>query len=945
MRTIVGSSTDNTKGIEQERLVTIDSNLLATNTNVSQYGAGGGDIEEIETSKHFASEAEKAAKEAATSAASAENYYTLTKSAADGIKTNVEESSNHLTEIRKISTKVDGQEVVISKANQQVLLNTTISGNYALSASQSAKSAEGSEFKVIANSLLASNSAVSAKESEINSKNSEDASALYAERSDHYLAQTESVYNKTINDVTKEVKSFLKDKGGFNPSSGLPEPDTWLDILGNRNKFSCLWVCDSAGTILETGTSFNEGDILIYNAIMNRYGRFSGELVSGGGGGGGGFDFFSDVKLASGFRLLGVDSLGSNVELIKLVNDIVEAGDKTKTLHLLTKDVKSANVCVANSSIGFTNYPIYHTGNKPTTRELNVYSKGESDNTFLNLVGTKTMTGPLSTTDTIYIKTQEVYHPGNKPTTFDINAVSLNGSESIAGTKTFTESVVIENNTPYLLLRDLDSNKEVSLKVIDNKFVVETPTSRPFELNFEETSVLLSNPTTKTIQGTTGNSLVRKDYLQSELAKKLDGGGDGSINGDLVVNGKIIVKGVGSLFADVNTIGELKENNIRVYSPSNKPNAIDVGALPSSGGNIGGSLHVRGDISTDGFITEKGVRVYSPNNKPEAGDFDVYSRGEADTRFLSRLGDVVIDGSLVVSSEIKEGSVRVYSPNNKPTAADVGAVGLDVVYTKIQSDDLFWHKDETVYKSFQSDWVGTFSKNVDGFKDVNNFRSYNVSSTQQTGFPSTSGSGIFQGYIPDTNNQGWSLFHQAGTSFLSFGKQKLDGSGFDWFKLYHENNKQTSEDIQWTDNKTVKDNLDDLSGFTSALLTAGKVVPSGNPDTPTSSERVTAIQNIVNDKTDFTVVSGGGILEINKRYLITDAGTYTLPNTTGLIIKNMVKLYKVAGVNPTIIVEGGNKEVINFYQPGTGILVSSDSSVTYNIFAPITFIYNTNWEL
>ena len=54
--------------------------------------------------------------------------------------------------------------------------------------------------------------------------------------------------------------------------------------------------------------------------------------------------------------------------------------------------------------------------------------------------------------------------------------------------------------------------------------------------------------------------------------------------------------------------------------------ASQVGALPISGGNVGGALHVRGDLSTDGVLSEKGNRVYSPNNKPTANDVQAIPR-------------------------------------------------------------------------------------------------------------------------------------------------------------------------------------------------------------------------------------------------------------------------------------------------------------------------------
>lgn len=912
MRTIVGSSTKKTKEIKTERIVDLGAIKSGVPTNVSQYGAAGSDIKELETAKHFASEAEKSAKEAASSVGKAEDFYELTKDAALEVQDNTDDSFKYLEEIRATSIKIGEQEANIDEAEKQVILHTTAAENASQIASDSANSARASEANSAASASSANNSAVSSKESEQVAGLSKNSAIAAATKGHQILAQTEAVYTKTIDDVSQAVQSYLKDKGGFDPNAGLPIPDSWVDIFGVRKNLSCLWTADKGGTL--EGIPFNEGDVLLYNASLGRYGRFSGQLVTGGGGGGA-TEFFNDIKLATDKRLVGTDSKGSTVELVKLVSDIVEAGDKTKVIHLLAKNPKSALVCVANSSSGFDNYEIYHEGNKPTPTAIGAYYKAEADNKFVDVSGDM-LTGDLDTRATIKIKTQEVYHPGNRPAASDVDAVSLTKSESITGRKKFTQNPIIENTDPALSIKEVATDTEVLFKVNAKTLTIGTPTSKLVDVNFNNNSVSLSTPKSKTAQGTTADSLTRKDYVDSGLANKLDKTG-GSISGDVIVTGKITIGGTGSIFKDINTTGQVKENNIRVYSPANKPTAIDVGALPISGGNVGGAVHVRGNISTDGTthsagnittngtISEKGQRVYSPNNKPTAGDVGAIPTGGANlttgsgtfttTEFVDWLKSkgamsgsswscklawdyannklisdtgcgaihlagasiFVWGGSTIYTIEVitaptsSTGSLtnarfvyqnhgpsyspkwfRDYNTQNKPTAADVGAIGIDNVYNKTQADGRFWQRTETVNRSFSSDSVNAIASNASSFKNDASFRSVTTSSTT-TGWDGTAGSAIFQGRISNTNNHGWALYNDHASKVLSFGKQKVDGSGFDWFKMYHSGNKPSAADLGLYTKAEVdaKDNL--KLNLTGGTLTGVLSATSLRVDSPT----------------------------------------------------------------------------------------------------------------
>lgn len=139
----------------------------------------------------------------------------------------------------------------------------------------------------------------------------------------------------------------------------------------------------------------------------------------------------------------------------------------------------------------------------------------------------------------------------------------------------------------------------------------------------------------------------------------------------------------------------------------------------------------------------------------------------------------------------------------------------------------------------------------------------------------------------------------------------------------------------------------DWQGFSDALLALAGLTANGTADTAVASQRLTALLQVITDVTGLIPVSGGGVLDVNKKYLITDSGTYTLADTTSLTAgEDRIEVYKLAAaLTPLIQVDGDNSEVINYYSPRTGNLIESDTSATYNIYAPITFIFNTDWEL
>lgn len=141
----------------------------------------------------------------------------------------------------------------------------------------------------------------------------------------------------------------------------------------------------------------------------------------------------------------------------------------------------------------------------------------------------------------------------------------------------------------------------------------------------------------------------------------------------------------------------------------------------------------------------------------------------------------------------------------------------------------------------------------------------------------------------------------------------------------------------------------DMQGFTDALLAAAGLTHSGTPDTALSSQRLEALSLLF---AGYVPVSGGGGLEVNKRYLILDDSTYTLPDTTGLTNRSSVEIVRfgtaIDTTTPIIGVDGTNSEQINYYNPSTGILEETDTSVSYNIMSGLVLLFNEasgNWEL
>ena len=99
----------------------------------------------------------------------------------------------------------------------------------------------------------------------------------------------------------------------------------------------------------------------------------------------------------------------------------------------------------------------------------------------------------------------------------------------------------------------------------------------------------------------------------------------------------------------------------------------------------------------------------------------------------------------------------------------------------------------------------------------------------------------------------------------------------------------------------------------------------------------------------YLVLSGGGNLTINRKHIITDANTYTLPSPSGLQLGDRVVVTRlgdaVETTTPVTQVNGAGNEKINYYKPSTGILEQVDTSVLFNTTQELEFLFNTDWEL
>lgn len=90
------------------------------------------------------------------------------------------------------------------------------------------------------------------------------------------------------------------------------------------------------------------------------------------------------------------------------------------------------------------------------------------------------------------------------------------------------------------------------------------------------------------------------------------------------------------------------------------------------------------------------------------------------------------------------------------------------------------------------------------------------------------------------------------------------------------------------------------------------------------------------------VVSGGGLLEIGKSYIILDSLTYTLPNVTTFTSEKLLELIGIQGQEPIIQVQGSNGELclINNQRVDSAFILDINSKVI-----PVYNDSTNRWEV
>lgn len=122
----------------------------------------------------------------------------------------------------------------------------------------------------------------------------------------------------------------------------------------------------------------------------------------------------------------------------------------------------------------------------------------------------------------------------------------------------------------------------------------------------------------------------------------------------------------------------------RVYHPGNKPTASDVGALPTSGGDVLGRLRIMSSApvltleetdhaNTPYMLVVDGGNIRLNVRTTSALDADVvWKWSDTDKAFTTH-------GKLYAIGGLYDGSKRAYSDNNKPTPATLGCIGSDML--------------------------------------------------------------------------------------------------------------------------------------------------------------------------------------------------------------------------------------------------------------------------
>lgn len=381
------------------------SNEITTpvpSNNVSQYGATGIEVEDLETSKLYAEEAAKSAEEAAKSAEAAESsanvsiyYSNLSKEEADRAKREADRSKEYAD---SIAGGVEDANDAAERAR--------------LSAISAQESAENSASSAAA-ALVSQNEA---KASEDNAKISEDRAKVSEDNAKDYADKSQEIY-----------EAFAKGavyRGGWNP---MITPTAYPDPLG-VNSYWDVYLNAGSSEYEWNGITWHPGDRLIYSVPNAQYFHING--VSG---------------------VSSVDGLTGDVTLtdkyVSKKGDVINGELEVVDTTTLRKELRVQGLLSGSNAnfVGFLSENgsrVYSPFNKPTPDDIGTYDKATIDS----------MVNSAGKVDSVNGMTGVVELSAS-----DVGALSLRGG-SLTGTL-FGTSVVLEGTGNKLQFNMLNDNE------------------------------------------------------------------------------------------------------------------------------------------------------------------------------------------------------------------------------------------------------------------------------------------------------------------------------------------------------------------------------------------------------------------------------------------------------------------------------------------------------
>ena len=169
------------------------------------------------------------------------------------------------------------------------------------------------------------------------------------------------------------------------------------------------------------------------------------------------------------------------------------------------------------------------------------------------------------------------------------------------------------------------------------------------------------------------------------------------------------------------------------------------------------------------------------------------------------------------SLDISGAGASIYSTANKPTAADLN------LYTKTESDGKYALQDQDSHSVQYARWLRPQSVNLNSMGTA--FKSF-TNGDGSTGFPYTYGSGFFVPRESGQHHYGFGLWQSTTGSDLRYFKQKVDGSGADFYTVYHSGNKPTPSAIGTYSTSTIDAELNKKVNKSGGTMTGRLTVPA-----------------------------------------------------------------------------------------------------------------------